>query len=371
MTKTTVIRRMPAEGHCKTTSVSEHLSRQRLLEILSGFARLRIGVVGDMGLDAYWHADMTLSHLSRETPLFPRPIVREAYSPGAGANVAANLVQLGINGAVVLSVLGKDWRGEILHRVMAERGIEVTQLLTSSRRSTTTFIKPILHGHTGHQEDARIDFENSQSLAADLEERLIARVTHQLPELDALIIADQLDVHGIITPRVREALNAWAGESGRSVFVVDSRRHIGLFRNMVLKPNKAEAATAVNSGRDPRNLRLDEILTIGTALSEQTDSPVFITLSEAGALLYAHDVQMHLEAAPVRAPLDPVGAGDSFCAALAASLAAGATLSEAGTIANLAAAVVVEKLGTTGTASPEEILERYAMAESEVLPSTP
>ena len=63
----------------------EELSRVRLEEILLRLPARTIGVVGDLGLDAYWYADMTVSVISRETPRFPRPVMREAYSPGAGA----------------------------------------------------------------------------------------------------------------------------------------------------------------------------------------------------------------------------------------------------------------------------------------------
>jgi bifunctional ADP-heptose synthase (sugar kinase/adenylyltransferase) len=95
------------------------LSRERLQALLAGCARLKIGVIGDLALDAYWHADMTRAFLSRETPRFPRPIVREVFSGGAGANVANNLARLGVGEVRVFSVLGEDWRGGILSDVLA------------------------------------------------------------------------------------------------------------------------------------------------------------------------------------------------------------------------------------------------------------
>ena len=70
------------------------LSRSRLLEILAEIHNLRVGVVGDFALDGYWHVDMTKAQISRETPLFNRPVVAESYSPGGAANVAWNLAAL-------------------------------------------------------------------------------------------------------------------------------------------------------------------------------------------------------------------------------------------------------------------------------------
>jgi rfaE bifunctional protein kinase chain/domain len=334
----------------------QQLSRERLEEILNRLPERTVGVVGDLGLDGYWYADMTRSFLSRETPLFARPVVREAYSPGAGANVADNLKALGVGRVVVFSVLGDDWRGKILRQEMSQRGIAVEPLIISPQRSTTTFIKPILMGYDSQQEDARIDFENAEPLAPELEDALVESVTSQVSGLDALLVADQLDVNGVITGRVREALNQLAAHNG------DSRQRIGLFRYMCLKPNWVEAAAAVYPDRDPRAIRRDELAQIGHALGERTGRPTFVTLSENGVLVCAGDEHRHIPIPPVRPPLDPVGAGDSFISALAATLAAGGTPWEAGAMANLAAGVTVEKLNETGTASPEEVRARYDLA---------
>ena len=277
--------------------------------------------------------------------------------------MAHNLKVLGVGRVVALSVLGDDWRGEILCAEMAGRGINVQHLLTSPKRRTTTFIKPILLGHNSQQEDARIDFENAEPLDAGLEDRLIDVVTRQLPELDALLIADQLDVNGVISSRVRQSLNELALAHPSKVFVADSRQHIGLYRGVVLKPNWVEAVLAVDPGRDARNVPRSELVEIGQTLCERTGRPTFITLSEDGVLVCADGAHRLLPAGPVLPPLDPVGAGDAFIAALAGSLCAGATPWEAGAAANLAAAVTVEKLNQTGTASPEEVLARHAMLD--------
>lgn len=343
----------------------QHLSSSRLAEILERFSDKRIGVIGDLGLDAYWYADMTISVISRETPLFPRPVVREEYSPGAGANVADNLKALGVGEVLVFSVLGDDWRGEILQREMALRGINAKPLVVSSQRSTTTFIKLILMGHDSQQEDARVDFENSEALPAELAERLVRTVADHLPRLDALLVADQLDVNGVITPHVRGALNRLAEEHPDTVFLVDSRRNAGLFRSMVLKPNWVEATAAVDPNRDARAVSRDELVGIGTTLSVRSGRPVFVTLSEDGVMVCAEGAHRVVPAAPVHPPLDPVGAGDTFISALAASLSSGATPWEAGAIANLSAAVICEKLNQTGTASPEEVTARYALTQKE------
>jgi len=338
------------------------LSRRRLHEILARYADLRIGVIGDLALDAYWYADMTRSLLSRETPRFPRPIVREAFSAGAGANVATNPKVLGAGQVAVLSVLGEDWRASILASVLASSGVAVDHLIASPQRSTSAYIKPILQGYDSQQEDSRLDFENSTPLSPALEDALISAVERLLPDLDSLLIADQMTTNGIITRRVRDALNGLAAQRRAIPFVVDSRHSIGLFRHMILKPNRMEALRAVASERDSHAVPRDDLTAIGLSLSAQSDRPAYVTLGEEGVLVCAEGQSRYLPAAPVRPPLDVVGAGDAFIAALAASLAAGATPWETGAIASLAAAVVVEKLNQTGTASPDEILARFDRA---------
>ena len=171
----------------------------------------------------------------QSSALYARPVVREEYSPGAGANVADNLQALGVGQVVVLSVLGDDWREVILRREMVKRGIIVDQLIVSRQRSTTTFIKPVLMGYDSQQEDARVDFENAEPLPPELEAALIDRIASRLPGLDAILVADQLDVNGVITDGVREALNQLAADHPDRIFVADSRQRIGLFHNMVLK----------------------------------------------------------------------------------------------------------------------------------------
>jgi rfaE bifunctional protein kinase chain/domain len=344
-----------------TQSLTDTLTLPRLRDLLERAQRCRVGVIGDLALDAYWTVDMTRALLSRETPRFPRPVVRERYAPGAGGNVAQNLAGLDIAQVTVFSILGQDWRGDLLRRELEARDIDTAALIQSPERSTTAYIKPLLTGYESEQEDSRLDFENVDPLSSALEEALIKSIGENLEDLDAVIVADQFEINGVVTERVRKALIELATRHPDRVFVADSRTRIALFKQMVLKPNWREAATA--TGHDPAQEDRGLQWTVACRLARVAERPVYLTLSGKGVLVATGEDQDQIPAAPVTPPLDPVGAGDTFVATMTTALAAGATPTEAGAMANLAAAVVVEKLSETGTASPDEILARWSLTQ--------
>ena len=338
-------------------NLTDFLAFARLEELLGRFAGLRVGLVGDVALDGYWYADMTRARLSRETPHFARPVVRAEYGPGAGANVAQNLAALGAGAVSVFSVVGQDLWAVQLRAELVRRGIRTHGLVEARERCTPAYLKPILMGYVARQEDARLDFENDQPLSAALEDELLARLESELDGLDAVLVADQFEENGVVTARVRARLAALAQQHPDTPFLADSRARIALFAGMLLKPNELEAAQALGlpAGTPPAEL--------GRALALAAGRPVFLTLGEQGVLVCTPAGQQRVPAAPVTPPLDIVGAGDTFLAALACALAAGAAPLEAAALANLAAAVTVEKLNQTGTAAPDEIRARCRLVE--------
>ena len=337
----------------------QRLARARLIEILDAIHGLKVGVIGDFTLDAYWYADMTRARLSRETPLFPRPVVRETYSPGGAANVAWNLASLGPARADAFTLLGADWRGQVLSETLERVGVSLDQALTLPNLLTPLYGKVRLENGSLSQEDARLDFVNSAALPDSAELEMLNRVAQAAPGLDVLIVADyQEGSGGLLTPRLRAALSDLALRSPRLTWVADSREHIDCFAGMVLKPNEVEAARLLPSGDAARSGE-SALRSVGLDLHSQAGKPVFLTRGERGCLLFEGGVLTLLPAVQVPPPVDTVGAGDTFVACLAACLGAGAAPWEAGLTATLAAAVTVRILRMTGTASPQTILDQY------------
>jgi rfaE bifunctional protein kinase chain/domain len=340
------------------------LSAARLEALLAACRGLRIAVLGDFNLDAYWHVDMTRAELSRETPLYNRPVVAERYSAGGAANVAWNLADLGVGTVYALTVLGHDWRYGLLAGVLAQSGVRLDYARQADGWQTPMFGKVLLESAGQAQEDARIDFVNPGPVPAAAEAALLADLETLLPRLDALVIADYAR-EGVVSAAVRAQLDAWASAPASPICVADSRHHIGDYAGMVLKPNRVEAAALLCPGRcDPAAVALDELVAAArrfqAARTGERHMPLYITLGEAGCWLFEGDDEpVVLPAVPTPPPCDPVGAGDTFLAALSAGLAAGAAPWEAAALANLAAGVTVRKLHITGTARPGEIADLH------------
>jgi len=327
------------------------LSEARLEALLAAVESVRVCVAGDVCLDLYWHADMTRSQLSRETPHFPLPIVEERFSPGGAGNVACNLRALRPRGLTLLGVVGEDWRGQLLAQALKAQGVACDGLLRAPGRVTNAYIKPLRKGLSDTvYEDPRLDFENDQPLAVEAERALIRQLEDLAGAVDVLCVSDQMRF-GCVTPKVRRAL-CDLGKAGLKV-VVDSRDRIASYANVVVKPNELEASRAVfRTAAEPAPDRLAEA---ALRLSGRTGCPALVTMGERGCLIGQGDSVRWAPACPAEPPLDICGAGDTFLSALALAYGSGADLGEAALFANLAASVTVRKVGITGTADASEL----------------
>jgi len=318
---------------------------------------VRAVLLGDLCLDVYWAADMTKSRLSRETAHFPLPVVEERMSPGAGGNAAACMAALEPAALMVLGVIGHDWRGTELRNCFSKiRGLDASRIVSAPGIRTNAYCKPMRFGYSGEAtEDPRLDFENDALLPKEAEDALSAALHEAVSGADVLVVSDQF-TYGAVTPRIREEVLSLA-KQGLTV-LVDSRDRIGLYRYAILKPNEIECARALglpegalSDGASDETLK-DAV----AALSRQCDAEVCLTLGSRGSLFFDRTDAVFAPAVKQEPPVDIVGAGDCFLSAFALTTAAGVARGEALTFASYASAVSVKKIGTTGTASPEEIL---------------
>lgn len=338
--------------------MNKRMSRSRLTEILDRMPEVQVGILGDLCLDAYWNVDMRKSTLSRETPFFPMPVTGERYSPGGAGNVACNLQALLQHSPEVIGVTGDDWRGGILRGVFQRMGISTEHILTSGNASTNTYIKPVRHGYGACRvESERLDFVNSEPLCTEDEEQVLASLRAMEGKLHVLCVSDQMEC-GCITPRIRDEINAM-GRRGMRI-IVDSRDRIGLYSNVLIKPNELEGARALNPDAVlQEGAGIDVLSDIARKLGEKTACRVLMTMGGSGCMYVAGEEEHICPAFRVEGPLDICGAGDTFMSALACAWAAGAQMEEAMQIANLASSVTIQKIGVTGTAVRGELLAAW------------
>ncbi|HCA78979.1 MAG TPA: hypothetical protein DEP53_04520 [Bacteroidetes bacterium] len=324
----------------------------RTAQLLESISRTSIGIIGDFCLDAYWELDRGTPELSLETGKPTLAVTHQRYSPGGAGNVAHNLLALGARRVAVFGIVGNDLFGMELQRQMAGLGAANSLTVQSTDWQTPVYAKP----HIGAEEQNRIDFGRFNVLSIDSERALIRQISQEIKSLDGLVVNQQLP-RSIFTTVVIEALNTLAERWPDKIFLVDARHRIPDFHSMICKLNAVEAARLFGKHiRDNESATDQELGHFAEQIFERTGKPVLITRSRRGILLFDGTRATQIHAAEIVEPTDPVGAGDTVVAALAASLSARSSLRESAELATLAATVTVKKLRQTGTATPGEIL---------------
>ena len=328
----------------------------RLEELLRSIKKTRILVVGDFFLDQYWSIDPSLAEISLETNLEAHQVVEVRLSPGAAGTITNNLAALGVGRITALGCIGTDGNGFELGRRLEKQGVCIENLLSSSRIYTPTYTKPMFRqpGTAPEKEGSRFDIKNYKPLPEEIEINILEMLEKNFPLHDAVTVLDQVQENnsGVITDRVVRLLANLAVRYPHVAVMADSRTRINKFRNVLIKPNIHEAARAV--GKEP-DLDIENLV---REIGELCNSKVLMTRGSKGITTWDGEEIATCPALPASEIIDIVGAGDSVTAAAISALAAGATLAEAGVLAVMASNVTIHKIGTTGTASQEEILEK-------------
>jgi rfaE bifunctional protein kinase chain/domain len=341
------------------------LSSNRFEKILAGIPSLTIGVLGDLFLDRYLDIDAQLTEPSIETGLDAYQVARVRCYPGAAGTVINNLAALGVKQIHAISIIGDDGEGFELSQALDQLGrvnSEHVHRVTGGQFRTPTYTKPMFH-EAGRppRELNRLDIKNHTPPLPPLDEPILQALDKVWPILDALLVLDQVSQPecGVITTRVRERLAELGASDPNKVVLADSRERVGLFRSVWLKPNSTECMQAVRDcASEPSSLEASAL-----ELARRTARPVFCTRGAEGILLVdprpSPPQTLAIPAYSASGPIDTVGAGDSTSAGIACALAAGASLAEAAAFGNLVASVTIQQLGTTGTATPAQLRERW------------
>jgi sugar/nucleoside kinase (ribokinase family) len=311
-----------------------------------------------------------------ETGLTAYQVVGKRLYAGAAGSVLCGLAALGAGAVYAVGFSGDDGEGFDMRRKLGEAGITIDEVLVSGKVMTPVYTKPVfLRGKRGAEfgapdykieETNRLDHRNINPTPRSVEDRIIASIEKLTPELDAIIALDQLTVegHGVITPRVREALAETAARNPRLVLYADSRAFIAAFRNSIIKCNDHEALLMVRGKAPPPGEDADTV-DAGACLMElakNSGKEVFVSCGRRGVLVREGNAPRLIPAIPVSGPIDIVGAGDACSAGIVSALCAGAGAAEAACMGNLTASIAIQVIGAAGTASRGQVRARYREA---------
>ena len=333
---------------------------ERFHSLTERYPGLRIAVLGDFCLDRYLEIDPEKKELSIETGLPVHNVVNVRAQPGGAGTILNNLCALRVGTIFPVGFAGDDGEGFELSRALEARpGVRLDHFIRTAERRTFTYCKPlVITPGKAPLELNRLDSKNWSPTPDSLKERLSNEFAEIARSIDAVIVLDQVDIPetGVVTRTLLRKM--FVVQNPKLLILADSRRGLSGFPPVTFKMNAAELSVLTQS---PEELTLEAIKAQAAALAGKNQQSVFVTLAERGIVgANARGEVEHVAALPLRGEIDVVGAGDAVSANLAASLAAGATLKEALEIANAAASVVIHKLGTTGTASVDEIAELLA-----------
>jgi rfaE bifunctional protein kinase chain/domain len=323
-----------------------------LQEILEKIKSVKIAVIGDFCLDAYWFVDKSKSEISIETGNPTEPVRHQKYTLGGAGNVANNLAALEIMEIRAFGVIGDDPFGAEMISKMNQTGINTLNMLTQDKDwSTHVYIKP----HIGDKEQNRIDFGNFNNLSDITADRLIQNLKKESEEIDLVIINQQV-LSGIHTEYFRKKLVDTINTFPEKIFIADSRDYTDYFRGAYRKMNDKEAVRLCEISKGTGDdVSYSEVTFAAERLYEKYRKPVLITRGSRGSIVTDDKGISEIGGLMIISRTDTVGAGDSYLAGAAAALAAGYSLETAGELGTFTAGVTVQKLFQTGTASPEEV----------------
>jgi len=308
---------------------------QSVSELINGFSRLKVLIIGDLMIDSY-----TWGRVSRISPEAPVPVVnvirRESRLGGAG-NVVLNISSLGAT-AVICSVIGDDAPGRELQKIILDANLSTDGLIVEPGRMTTVKERII----AGSQQVVRVDSETENSISLSSQQALLAHIKDSMSDVDVIIFEDY--DKGVLSAELIQSVISMAKENNIPTVVDPKRKNFFAYQGATLfKPNLHELRDGL--GLMPTDFDADHLAeTVRKFKVSQEFSGVFVTLSERGVYIDFENDQ-HLIPAHIRQISDVSGAGDTVISIAACVLALGGSTEQIASLANLGGGLVCESLG--------------------------
>lgn len=332
------------------------MSQQKLIDTVRdqfGHANQWALVIGDLMLDRYLIGDV-----QRISPEAPVPVVllrQQNERAGGAANVAANLAGLGIHTRIA-GCIGDDAEGLALLQMLADSSIQSEAVFRSSHRPTVT--KTRILG--GHQQMLRLDQEDAAPFSEDEIRQLQALLSKQLQDKPAIVILSDY-AKGVLSTAVCQDVISQARQLGIPVLVDPKGRDYSKYQGATaLTPNKRETAEACGASMDDHSALLSAAKKLRDALDLEF---LAVTRGEEGISLIDGNNILHIPAT-AKQVFDVSGAGDTVISTLAAGMIHGLNHIEALQLANIAAGIVVGKVGTVPIEKAELLHELVSQSSA-------
>ncbi len=320
---------------------------------LSFFDDLSVLVIGDVMLDRYiW------GRVDRISPEAPVPVIdvqRDSEAIGGAGNVALNLASLGVQ-VELFGLLGEDEPSRVVQQILLKSNISFCKSLIRRGVDTITKTRVIAQG----QQICRLDRESARdqySLGADDFAALRSRVER----FDAVIISDY--AKGVVTQQVLDSMSFLAKR--KNIFLAidpKPKSRLCLAGMNLIKPNKTEAYQL--SDLQPHNWSVSEVIQICNLIKNKWNPEYLaVTLSEEGLILCGPDGQNSIYPTTAKEVADVSGAGDTVIAILTSALAKNVSSADAAHLANVAAGLVIAKVGTA-TVTRHELINALSIDDS-------
>ena len=301
--------------------------------VANGISTCKVMVVGDLMLDKYYFSEVT--RISPEAPVPIAKIFKIDETLGGAANVAHNLALLGCKTSLI-GQIGRDNHGEIFKNKLKVLGIDYSGVF-DSEKPTTTKIRVI----SGHQQMIRLDFEDATALDTANERNLLEKFTERLSKVDVVIISDY--GKGVCSKKVcREVINA--SRAAKKYVIVDPKGNNWqkYFDASFITPNLKEF-NAILDKKVATDAEIEE--SARKVIEEYNLRGLLVTRSAKGLTLVADNKKAHIKAR-AQEVFDVSGAGDTVIAVFALGLAGKLDFEASAYLSNVAAGVVVAKVGT-------------------------
>lgn len=316
----------------------------KLKDIFSKTNNLKIAVIGDLMVDEYIWGDV--QRICPEAPVQVVDVIKEEFVLGGAANVVNNLCSLGCKVSVI-SVVGNDENASILKELLKKIDCDTKGLYIEKGRKTTLKTKII----AVNQQVLRIDKETRDLLSEEYERKILDFIKKGISNYDAILVSDY--GKGIITKRIIQGVVEIANKNSIPVIVDPKGKDFLKYKNAtVVKPNKKECEIAAGVSITDKN----SFNKAGKKLLNSLNlEALIVTAGAEGIVIFEKGKEPLYLSTEAKEIYDVTGAGDTVLATLGLGIASGLSYAESAKLSNIAAGIVVGKVGTSSISQDEII----------------